>query len=150
MAPLLISLGLFLLPSTGVLQRKKERIARRLENPLEARACCTSGQMLVPAAMSRGPNGHQKLPLPGDQVRLCCSGLSNVCRGQGTLPGGRCSQIDIQLPLPIAKNTSEAKLLKIIKETRDWKLSTNALNAGQNLTFKTSSQQISKQYYYTA
>lgn len=68
----------------------------------------------------------------------------------GALPGGRCSQFDIQLPLPIAKNTSEAKLLKIIKETRDWKLSTNALNAGQNLTFKTSSQQISKQYYYTA
>lgn len=43
--------------------------------------------------------------------------LRSVCRGQEGPPEGSLSQIDIQFP--IAKNISEAKPLRIIKETRD-------------------------------
>lgn len=101
--------------------------------------------MLISAAMSRGPVAFRSYPSQGIRWDYVALWTEQCVQRAVALPGGKCSQIDIQLPM--AKNTSEAKLLKIIKETRDWKLDTNALNVGQNLTFKTPFQQIPKPYY---
>lgn len=94
-------LDLSLIPSTGDLKRK-ERTAGGLEKPLEDRAHC--------ASMSTA-NAH--LSLPGDQLGLCCALDSAMCTEGRGAPGEKCPQVDIQLP--IAKNTSEAKPLRIIK-----------------------------------
>lgn len=122
---------------------EKER--NNSKNLLEVRPCCTFEQMLISAAMSRGPVAFRSYPSQGISWDYAVLWTKQCVQRAAALPGGKCSQIDIQLPM--AKNTSKAKLLKIIKETRDWKLDTNTLNVGQNLTFKTPFQQIPKPYY---